>query len=224
MPEKDFLEWINSEAMNSSEIPNNSDTIYRQAAIDAIAELTSSMSVCISVDECHGMKRMQGMAVRALEGLPSAQPEKRTEKRTETPARDCISRQAAIRIASGYCHPANIAAELAKLPPAQPDRKTAHWIEGRTDDPKTHNILCSNCFEGYPSRGHANSSYTSEKFKYCPHCGAIMIELQENEKVHCESTKCKECINHNYCDYEPHDERSKRVAQPHGRKKVRKSK
>jgi hypothetical protein len=36
MPEKDFLEWINSEAMNSSEIPNNSDTIYRQAAIDSI--------------------------------------------------------------------------------------------------------------------------------------------------------------------------------------------
>ena len=51
------------------------DTIYRQAAIDAVAELASSMSVCISVDECHGMKRMQGMAVRALDDLPSAQPE-----------------------------------------------------------------------------------------------------------------------------------------------------
>ena len=36
---------------------------------------------------------------------------------------DCISRQAAIRIASGYCHPANIAAELSKLPSAQPERK-----------------------------------------------------------------------------------------------------
>lgn len=51
------------------------DTIYRQDAIDAVAELVSSMSVCISVDECHGMKRMQGMAVRALDNLPSAQPE-----------------------------------------------------------------------------------------------------------------------------------------------------
>lgn len=29
-----------------------------------------------------------------------------------------IDRQAAIEIASGYCHPANIAAELAKLPAA----------------------------------------------------------------------------------------------------------
>ncbi|MBQ7064144.1 MAG: hypothetical protein IJM90_04570 [Firmicutes bacterium] len=49
------------------------DIISRKAAIDAVAELASSMSVCISVDECHGMKRMQGMAVRALEELPSAQ-------------------------------------------------------------------------------------------------------------------------------------------------------
>ena len=34
---------------------------------------------------------------------------------------DLIERQAAIRIASGYCHPANIANELAKLPSAQPE-------------------------------------------------------------------------------------------------------
>lgn len=37
---------------------------------------------------------------------------------------DLISRQAAMDIASGYCgycHPANIAKELAKLPSAQPE-------------------------------------------------------------------------------------------------------
>ena len=55
------------------------DLISRQEAIDAVAELASSMSVCTSVDECHGMKRMQGMAVRALDDLPSAQPEERKE-------------------------------------------------------------------------------------------------------------------------------------------------
>lgn len=59
------------------------DLIDRQAAIDAVAELASSMSVCISVDECHGMKRMQGMAVRALDNLPSAQPNKELEKTGE---------------------------------------------------------------------------------------------------------------------------------------------
>lgn len=34
---------------------------------------------------------------------------------------DLIDRQAAIDVASGYCHPANIADELRKLPSAQPE-------------------------------------------------------------------------------------------------------
>lgn len=37
---------------------------------------------------------------------------------------DYIKREDAIRIASGYCHPANVAKELAKLPSAQPERLT----------------------------------------------------------------------------------------------------
>ena len=43
-----------------------------------------------------------------------------------------IDRQTAIEIASGYCHPANIAAELAKLPAADVRpvvlcRDCRHW-------------------------------------------------------------------------------------------------
>ena len=30
-------------------------------------------------------------------------------------------------------------------------------------------------------------------------------EPQENEKVNCKSTKCDNCINHNYCDFEPQE-------------------
>lgn len=55
----------------------------------------------------------------------------------------------------------------------------AHWIEGQSDDSNIHNILCSHCFEGYPSKGHANSKYTREKFKWCPNCGAYMISEVE---------------------------------------------
>ena len=54
-----------------------SDLISRQDAVNAIVEITTTMSVCSSVDECHGMKRMQGMAVRAIEALPSAEPERK---------------------------------------------------------------------------------------------------------------------------------------------------
>lgn len=58
----------------------------------------------------------------------------------------------------------------------------AHWIEGQTDNPNIHNILCSCCFEGCPSKGHANSQYTKKKFKWCPRCGAKMYEeVEKNE-------------------------------------------
>ena len=68
--------------------------------------------------------------------------------------------------------------------PDNPQPKTGHWIEGQTDNPNIHNILCSCCFEGYPSKGHANSQYTREKFKFCPNCGFRMVEPQaESEEV-----------------------------------------
>jgi hypothetical protein len=59
--------------------------------------------------------------------------------------------------------------------------KVGHWIEGQTDNPNIHNILCSCCFEGYQSKGHANSQYTKDKFQWCPKCGAKMVEPQESE-------------------------------------------
>ena len=55
--------------------PCNQDCISRQAAIDAVEHITSSMSVCVNTDECHGMKRMQRQAVIELANLPSAQPD-----------------------------------------------------------------------------------------------------------------------------------------------------
>ena len=39
---------------------------------------------------------------------------------------DCISRTRAIYVASGYCHPANVAKELANLPPVNPTK--TDWI------------------------------------------------------------------------------------------------
>lgn len=46
---------------------------------------------------------------------------------------DTISRQEAIRIASGYCHPANIADELRKLPSVQPEPQ---WIPMSEREPE----------------------------------------------------------------------------------------
>ena len=40
---------------------------------------------------------------------------------------------------------------------------------------------------------------------FCRWCGARMVEPQENNNVNCKTTKCKNCTNHNYCDFEPHE-------------------
>ena len=60
------------------------------------------------------------LARRMICELPSAQPDSKELSSTHK-ALDTISRQAAIRVASGYCHPANIANELEKLPSVQPE-------------------------------------------------------------------------------------------------------
>ena len=32
----------------------------------------------------------------------------------------------------------------------------------------------------------------------------LEVEQQENDKINCKTTKCENCQNHNYCDFEPH--------------------
>lgn len=49
--------------------------IDRHKAIEAIKSITSSMSVCVNSDECHGMQRMQRQAIIELTNLPSAEEE-----------------------------------------------------------------------------------------------------------------------------------------------------
>ncbi len=79
---------------------------------------------------------------------------------------DTIYRQAAIDIASGFCHPANIVKELERLPPAQP--KTGHWVL------KDLRWECNQCGcrirRENPFRGNLWNYY------YCPNCGAKMEE------------------------------------------------
>ena len=54
---------------------DKNDLLRRQDCIETIEEITSSMSVCVNTDECHGMKRMQRQAVLEIANMPAAQPE-----------------------------------------------------------------------------------------------------------------------------------------------------
>ena len=47
-------------------------------------------------------------------------------KASVEPCEDAISRADAVKVTSGYCHPQNIANELAKLPSVTPQPKTGH--------------------------------------------------------------------------------------------------
>ena len=76
MPEKDFLKWLNSEAMNCSEFPNNSDLISRQAAIDTVME-------CYDNDELFEVYEWK------LNELPPIQPKRGKWNRLDMDTFNC---------------------------------------------------------------------------------------------------------------------------------------
>jgi len=74
---------------------------------------------------------------------------------------DCISRADAIRVASGYCHPSNVAKELAKLPSVTPQPRKGHWLHR----PHVYGVTyCSIC----------DFELKIDNTNYCPNCGAKM--------------------------------------------------
>lgn len=154
------------------------DLISRQAAIDAFEK-----ELCDVREFAVGFVG----AKRILESVPSAQPEfardinvlstetaERTAKTSQNvPNDDLISRKAAIEIASGFCHPANIAKELEQLPSVQPERKKARWIlEPYSVENDTWVHRCGECLQFAMIGG------GKPLFKYCPNCGAKM-EVEE---------------------------------------------
>lgn len=97
------------------------------------------------------------------------------------PCEDCISRQAAIRIAEqgqvqGYEWQFK---ELIKLSSITPAQKIGHWIA--QDICNCHTTFrCSEC-DYLHSFLHLYGKPTAD-YAYCPNCGAKMVELQESER------------------------------------------
>ena len=74
------------------------DLISRQAAIDALMEKDKKLRNINWYDKPYAEGECRGIdeALSIISNLPSAQPEKRAEERTETHACDLVERQAAI--------------------------------------------------------------------------------------------------------------------------------
>lgn len=62
-------------------------------------------------------------------------------------------------------------------------QKTGHWIEIAQYSDGNHKIECSECKSHIFDRGHANSFNVKNKYKYCPNCGARMVEPQESKDL-----------------------------------------
>lgn len=71
------------------------DTVSRATVLKAIDDYERLSAVSQTVRNMTSLREI-------VQGLPSAQPEKRTEEHTETHACDCISRQAAIDTARDW--------------------------------------------------------------------------------------------------------------------------
>ena len=52
--------------------------------------------------------------------------------------------------------------------------KCGKWVEIGENKDGTHNIKCYSCGAKYKSKGHANSYYTKQRFRFCPWCGVRM--------------------------------------------------
>ena len=57
-----------------SEITEHKELIEREAAIAAIEEINASLSICATVDEARGMRRMKELAVKALSEVEEVPP------------------------------------------------------------------------------------------------------------------------------------------------------
>lgn len=105
------------------------------------------------------------MAIRALE---------------QEPCEDAISRAEAIRIASGYCHWANIPDELAKLPSVTPKQKMGRWEWVQYDYiPKIGNWHCSECRCIVVMCVSKEEEGGIPLYNFCPNCGAKMAESED---------------------------------------------
>ena len=112
--------------------------------------------------------------VRAIKAIPSVQPETH-DKRTETHACDCISRQAAINA------PVRMVSEgiewipvyhVEQLPSAQPERMKGRWMR------KNDGVYCSACYKGWDFMTGVPAEVETE-YKFCPNCGADMRGEQD---------------------------------------------
>lgn len=81
-----------------------SDLISRQAVIEAIEEMSFTMSKCLTVDECHGMNRAKQLILEQIKLLPSTGEETRTGRWRDTITAGINETVCLVCLYSGFHH------------------------------------------------------------------------------------------------------------------------
>lgn len=160
------IKALEAQLFNTSEIPNSSDLISRQAAIDtvrkcSVKEVTPAFML---VDKAE--------VVTELMMLPSAQPELATDYTSKQSVIDAITDENIIRnmdsVMDSEMHRVKRSVHriIASIPSAQPERKKGRWIPDNRPDGGFW--VCSEC--KFPSEAFA----ANVLYKFCPNCGANM--------------------------------------------------
>ena len=161
------------------------DLISRKAVFELLDDIDS-----IYLEDYDDTFKSYTDLVNALfdeDRLPSAQPKKRTEERTETHACDCISRQSAINSIEKHLrlgdelypltdtdkvlnHAFAIAASCVyNLPSAQSERQKGEWIDYTEDG----YVECPFCHSA------TNCDGNKDELHFCFSCGADMRGEQD---------------------------------------------
>lgn len=95
----------------------------------------------------------------------------------QEPCEDAVSREAVEDIVMWYDGQGEMLDEIQKLPSVQPKSKTGHWEWVQYDyNPKLGNWHCSECRCVVVECVDKNEKGGIPLYKYCPNCGAKMIE------------------------------------------------
>jgi len=95
---------------------------------------------------------------------------------------DAISRQAIMKLKRHNLVEGQFVSlyDIERLPSVQPKPKTGHWIE---IDDEPHEVWeCDHCGFVIDGSGCIEPYEYRDTYKYCPNCGARMVEPQESEK------------------------------------------
>ena len=154
------------------------DLIERQSVLDEISNIRRRIQLLDDTQRADLVMHGLYLCEKAIEKLPSA-------KDINVPSNDCISRQAAIEVASRECHElrgvfSDIEHGLKELPSAEPERKTGKWIPHREKSREyigtvlvcvTYDYwLCDTC--GYRVEN------GQPIYNFCPNCGARMVDKE----------------------------------------------